>query len=224
MSSWKCPLPKLYCRGHAPSGTGEGIGWGPSRRHPVERWRSGDDDAPVGGLHHKALGAHALPVPLLRRFGMTSLHISVTDDRQLVLELLRLWKPMDAHAYVRSGKIDALIGRVDGNPVGVLLGTHDFGNWKILEAYQHLTEIDSGSYVQAIFVLPDHRYGGVGAGLLTTFVERAEERGSPVVVAWPDEDEQDFRARVRFFERNGFDWLEYPGGVRPAWLMGRSLK
>lgn len=153
---------------------------------------------------------------------MPAIEVAQTDDTAVVLNLLTEWKA-DPGAFVGSDRMVHLVAQVEGQPVGVLVGTHDFGNWPLLDRYQHLSEDVQGSYVQAMFVEPEHRSQGVGGALLRAFVAQAETAGAPVVVAWPDEDEEGREERVRFFERSGFTFLAYPGGVREPWLMGLPL-
>ncbi|WP_336031620.1 GNAT family N-acetyltransferase [Geodermatophilus sp. FMUSA9-8] len=153
---------------------------------------------------------------------MPVVKVEQTDDTAVVLDLLTRWKT-DTHAFVRSDRMVHWVARLAEQPVGVLTGTHDFGNWSLLERYQHLTDDDEGSYVTAMFVEPALRSHGIGAALLRAFVAQARSAGSPVVVAWPDEDEEGREERVRFFERNGFAFLDFPGGVHEPWLMGLPL-
>jgi GNAT superfamily N-acetyltransferase len=148
--------------------------------------------------------------------------VQPTTDTELVSNLLSRWKS-DTRSFVRSNRMTHLVAWIEEQPVGVLVGTHDFANWDILDQYQHLTEYDRGSYVAAMFVDPRSRAQGVGGELLDAFVAEAEARRSPVVIAWPDEDEEGRDGRVRFFRSHGFDFLDYPGRNREPWLMGRAL-
>lgn len=154
---------------------------------------------------------------------MSPLRIESSRDDDLVLELLSRWKPASARAFVGNFRSEQLVAWSQAGPVGVLVGTHDFGNWDILEDYQHLGDADRGSYVQAMWVDPQRRGQGVGSALLETFVAQAAGIGSRVVVTFPDEEDRGRIERVRFFERNGFGFLDYPCGVREPWLMGLAL-
>jgi GNAT superfamily N-acetyltransferase len=153
---------------------------------------------------------------------MPIVEVRQTDDTAVVTDLLSHWKA-DTRSYVRSDRMLHLVAWLKEQPVGVLVGTHDFGNWGVLDRYQNLSEDDRGSYVAAMFVDARWRSQGVGGALLDAFIDQAAAHQSPVVVTWPDEAEEGRDDRVRFFRRNGFVFLDFPGGVREPWLMGRPL-
>ncbi len=154
---------------------------------------------------------------------MRPVEVQQTRDTAIVADLLSRWKT-DVSSFVRSSRMVHFVAWLEGVPVGVLSGHHDWGNWGLFEEYQHLPERESGSYVAAIYVDPDVRSQGIGTALLRAFTADAEAAGSPLVITWPDEHEAGREVRVGFFARNGFAFLAYPNGSREPWLMGRPLR
>lgn len=143
------------------------------------------------------------------------------DDDYSVNSLLGEWKERlrgsDRYLY--------FLARLDGEPVGVLEGHHDWANWGLLEEWQHLESSPNAraSYVSSLFVRESARRRGVGGALLDRFIADAQEQGRALVVAWPDEDEEGRLARLKLNESRGFVFAPYPGGVREPWLMTLSL-
>lgn len=148
-------------------------------------------------------------------------------ERAAVWTLLEAWKPgrhSSAATFVNSGdqRSAFLLARLAGEPVGVLEGHHDWGNWQLLADWCHLADADRGSYLISLYVDPRCRSHGVGSELVNAFIGQSIEAGSPVVVTIPDEDSDHRDARLRFFVRRGFGPI--PVTVpQPTWIWGRTL-
>jgi GNAT superfamily N-acetyltransferase len=154
---------------------------------------------------------------------MTDVEVSwATDDDVTVDALLGEWKGKD-----RGGdRYLYLVARSGDTAVGVLEGHHDWANWRLLEDWQHLSRETTarGSYVSSIYVVPDARGQGVGAALMNQFERSARDSQRPVMIAWPDEDEEGRAERLSFFVNQGFGFARFPGGAREPWLMAKALR
>lgn len=132
--------------------------------------------------------------------------------------LLQEWKPekdlstcSDDHLY--------LIAWIDGEPVAVLEGHHDFASWEHLADYHHMGEEDLGSYITSLFVKPSHRRRGAADALLDWFIDDARRQGSIAVVAWPDEEEVGRDARVALNRKHGLEFARVYEDFQEPWLM-----
>ncbi len=95
---------------------------------------------------------------------------------------------------------ETLIAEADGEPVGFALFFHNFSTFLA----------QPGIYLEDLFVIPEHRGGGVGRALLERLAQVAVERGCArlewAVLDWNQD-------AIRFYERLGAkpnsDWTVY---------------
>lgn len=146
---------------------------------------------------------------------------SAAESDEAVQALFEEWKPLEWGGTKSYGRYLYFAARVDGELVGALEGHHDYGNWDVLEDYQHLGDDQRGSYVSALYVRPTRRRRGVAGALLDAFIADAQTHETPVIVAWPDEDRDGREARIALNRSRGFEFARYPEGVREPWLMTR---
>ncbi|MEU4454759.1 GNAT family N-acetyltransferase [Nocardioides sp. NPDC023903] len=158
--------------------------------------------------------------------------IMITVDRvapgdPTAQELLQEWKPwLDAS---KTDRYVYLIARIGTDPVGVLEGHHDYGNWDDLEDYRHLGEESLGSYITSLYVRPAHRRRGAADALLDWFIDDARRQGSVAVVAFPEEEEEEDRvhdreARVALNRKHGLEFGRPHEDFRKPWLMVLPLR
>ncbi len=95
---------------------------------------------------------------------------------------------------------ETLIAEADGEPVGFALFFHNFSTFLA----------QPGIYLEDLFVIPEHRGGGVGRALLERLAQVAVDRGCGrlewAVLDWNQD-------AIRFYERLGAkpnsDWTVY---------------
>lgn len=155
------------------------------------------------------------------------IQVEHSADVALADRLLQQWKP-GGHAAVRNPASVRLIARQDRHqtPVGILLGSHDWGGLRCQAGYEDLDpDVDPASYVHAIWVAEGRRSQGVGAALLACFIDDGAAADTIMVVVEPDAtDSVGYHPRVQFFERHGFCWLEPAEDFRKPWLMGTACR
>ena len=105
------------------------------------------------------------------------------------------------HLFGRRPYAEAIIARLDGQPVGYALWFHNYSTF--------LSK--PGLYLEDVFVLPEHRGGGVGRALLREVARVARERGCGrmewSVLDWKE-------PAIGFYRRLGAD-------VLPDWRICR---
>ena len=115
---------------------------------------------------------------------------------------------LDRALFGKRPYAETLIAEDDGKPVGFALFFHNFSTFLA----------QPGIYLEDLFVLPEHRGGGVGRALLVALARLAVERGCGrlewAVLDWN-------RDAIRFYESLGAkpnsDWEVYR-------LTGESLR
>ena len=136
----------------------------------------------------------------------------------VVQTLLQEWKP-EKGLSTSGDRYVYVIARLGDEPVAVLEGHHDYGNWRDLEDYRHLGEKNLGSYISSLYVKPSHRRRGAADALLDWFIEDARRHGSIAVVAWPDEDDSGRDARVALNRKHGLAFARVHENFQAPWLM-----
>ncbi|OMH23561.1 hypothetical protein BKD30_11610 [Tersicoccus phoenicis] len=140
-------------------------------------------------------------------------------------ELLAGWKPgKTASLGPPTPNLPATVAEVDGRLVGFLTGHHRFRHWEALPDHRGLAG-SHGSWLAELFVHPAHRRAGVGAALVSHFIDESVAAGASMVVVRPDASDSGVEqtARQCFFLAQGFVVLRLDPDVRflPEWLMGR---
>jgi len=137
----------------------------------------------------------------LARFEKMEDEVTMTEDR------------LAASLFGERRYAETLIADQDGEPVGFALFFHNFSTFLA----------QPGIYLEDLFVLPDHRGGGIGRALLRELARLAVERGCGrlewAVLDWN-------RDAIGFYERLGAkpnsEWTVYRLAGEALTTLGRE--
>ena len=137
----------------------------------------------------------------LARFEKLEHEVTMTEDR------------LDSSLFGERRSAETLIAEQDGEPVGFALFFHNFSTFLA----------QPGIYLEDLFVLPDHRGGGIGRALLKELARLAVERGCGrlewAVLDWN-------RDAIGFYERLGAkpnsEWTVYRLAGEALTTLGRE--
>jgi GNAT superfamily N-acetyltransferase len=137
----------------------------------------------------------------LARFEKLEHEVTMTEDR------------LAAGLFGERRYAETLIAEQDGEPVGFALFFHNFSTFLA----------QPGIYLEDLFVLPDHRGGGIGRALLKELARLAVERGCGrlewAVLDWN-------RDAIGFYERLGAkpnsEWTVYRLAGEALTTLGRE--
>lgn len=137
----------------------------------------------------------------LARFEKLEDEVTMTEDR------------LAAGLFGEHRYAETLIAEQDGEPVGFALFFHNFSTFLA----------QPGIYLEDLFVLPDHRGGGIGRALLKELARLAVERGCGrlewAVLDWN-------RDAIGFYERLGAkpnsEWTVYRLAGEALTSLGRE--
>jgi GNAT superfamily N-acetyltransferase len=137
----------------------------------------------------------------LARFEKLEHEVTMTEDR------------LASSLFGERRYAETLIAEQDGEPVGFALFFHNFSTFLA----------QPGIYLEDLFVLPDHRGGGIGRALLKELARLAVERGCGrlewAVLDWN-------RDAIGFYERLGAkpnsEWTVYRLAGEALTTLGRE--
>ena len=137
----------------------------------------------------------------LARFEKLEHEVTMTEDR------------LATNLFGTRRYAETLIAEQDGEPVGFALFFHNFSTFLA----------QPGIYLEDLFVLPDHRGGGIGRALLKELARLAVERGCGrlewAVLDWN-------RDAIGFYERLGArpnsEWTVYRLAGEALTTLGRE--
>jgi GNAT superfamily N-acetyltransferase len=137
----------------------------------------------------------------LARFEKLEHEVTMTEDR------------LASSLFGERRYAETLIAEQDGEPVGFALFFHNFSTFLA----------QPGIYLEDLFVLPDHRGGGIGRALLKELARLAVERGCGrlewAVLDWN-------RDAIGFYERLGAkpnsEWTVYRLAAEALTTLGRE--
>jgi GNAT superfamily N-acetyltransferase len=137
----------------------------------------------------------------LARFEKLEHEVTMTEDR------------LDSSLFGERRYAETLIAEQDFEPVGFALFFHNFSTFLA----------QPGIYLEDLFVLPDHRGGGIGRALLKELARLAVERGCGrlewAVLDWN-------RDAIGFYERLGAkpnsEWTVYRLAGEALTTLGRE--
>lgn len=138
------------------------------------------------------------------------------DDIDGVLRLLESWGQPSNYEVLSATAHDRWVAVDGGEIVGILLA-RSFAGWDWTARYRNRDANSPAAFVAQLYVAESNRSKGVGSLMLATWLATLSSSDLPAVVR-PDENDE-FDARVRFFIRNGFRWLEPSVPGQEAWLM-----
>lgn len=148
-------------------------------------------------------------------------------DMEAIGELLAPWDRDLGWKYLkRRGRVSKreFVAEDAGGIVGWISCHHGSTAWANLAAYEDRPDNWACSWLVKFYVQEARRSGGIGALLLETFEDDAQNAGRDLVVVFPDETGDKERLRS-FYRDHGYELMDPRSdhSRMPPWLMAKTL-